>query len=189
MAKFDIHTIETAPAGSKPLLEASQKAYGMVPNLHGVMAESSQHLEAYQMLGKLIGDSSLTTDQTHVVWLTINVVNRCHYCVPAHTMLAKNDKVDDDVIEAIRNEQPIADAKLEALRAFTIALTVNRGFVAESEVDAFLNAGYTKANILDILLVLSHKVLSNYTNHLADTPVDAPFAKFDWTAPSVKAAE
>ena len=183
MVDFTIHSIDTAPEGSKAILEGAQKSLGFVPNLYGVFAESPETLEAYQALSKLFSQSSLSTVERHVVWLTINVANDCHYCVPAHTMLAKNDGVEDAVIEAIRTEQPIADDRLEALRQFAIAVVLNRGELNDAQVDAFLSAGFTKANILDVILGLSHKVLSNYVNHFADTPVDAPFAQFAWDVP------
>lgn len=170
------------------MLEQSQSSYGMIPNLHGVMAESPQLLEAYKRLGSLFSQSSLSTTEQHIVWLTLNVYHGCHYCVPAHTLLAKNDKVDDAIIDALRNNQPLADARYEALRQFTLALADQRGQVSDAVVQTFLDAGFTKANVLDVLLGLSHKVLSNYTNHLADTPVDAPFAAFSWQ-PAAVAAE
>jgi len=188
MTDFPIHTLDTAPEGARPLLEGSQKSYGMVPNLHAVFAESPQVLEAYKTLQELFTASSLTTEQRHVVWLTINVYHRCHYCVPAHTMLAKNDKVPDAVIDAIREEREIPDATLEALRRFTLAITDKRGAVDDADVEAFLAAGFDRRAILDVLLGLSHKVLSNYTNHLAQTPVDAPFARFAWTPGGESAA-
>jgi len=183
MTEFAIHTEGSAPDEAKPLLQASKKAYGMIPNLHGVFAESPQILEAYQTLQTLFSNSSLSTTERHVVWLTINVYHRCHYCVPAHTFLALRDKVPEDVVDAIREERPIADTRLEALRQFALTLTVQRGEVDADQVEAFLKAGFTKRNIFDVLLGLSHKVLSNYANHLAQTPVDGPFAKFAWRKP------
>lgn len=189
MKLFDIHTIDTAPEGSRPLLQKSQQNIGMIPNLHGVMAESPQMLEAYQTMGGLAGKSSLTTEQRHVVLLAINVANRCHYCVPAHTMLAKNDGVEDAVIDAVREGRAIDDEPLEAVRLFTIKVVENRGFVDEADVEAFMNAGYSKANLLDVILIVSYKVLSNYVNHFAETPIDEPFAKFQWDEPEKTAAE
>jgi len=188
MVDFTIHTVDSAPEASKPILEGAQKSLGFIPNLYGVFAESPQALEAYQALAKLFSQSSLSVVERNVVWLTINMVNDCHYCVPAHTMIAKNDGVDDAVIEAIRNEQPIADEKLEALRQFAISVVLNRGELEDDAVQAFLDAGYTQANILDVILGLAHKVMSNYTNHFADTPVDAPFAQFAWEVPNRSAA-
>ena len=185
MTDFTIHTLESAPAASKPLLDKTQKAYGMVPGLFGVLAEAPKALEAYQLLGSLFANTSLTTVEQHVVWLTINFENDCGYCVPAHTGLAKMDGVPDDVIEALRNGTPIADPKLESLRTFTIQVVQKRGWVSDDDVQAFLGAGYTQQQILEVILGMSHKVLSNYTNHIAKTPVDAVFKKFTWEKPSV----
>jgi len=186
MTDFTRHTPDSAPADSRPMLETSQKNYGMIPNLHAVLAESPQIYEAYQTLQKLFTESSHGTTERHVVWLTINVEHACHYCVPAHTFLAKKDGVDEATIEALRNDRPIADDRLEALRQFTKAMVLKRGNVGDAEIEPFLAAGFTKRNVLDVLLGVSHKVISNYTNHFAETPVDAPFAAYDWTP--VKAA-
>ena len=180
MTTLNIHNIESAPQESKALLEKSQKAYGMIPGLHGVLAESPQLLDAYQQLHELFVNSSFNEDELTVVWQTINVEHACHYCVPAHTGIAKMMKVDDAIIEALRNETPLADAKLEALRTMTLSLTRNRGNVSQEDLTAFYAAGYGERQVLDIILGLSQKVISNYTNHIANTPVDAAFEKFAW---------
>ena len=104
--------------------------------------------------------------------------------MPAHTGLAKLDKVPDDVIEALRNGVPIADPKLEALRTFTVQVVNRRGWVANADVQAFLDAGYTQQQILEVIVGMSYKVISNYTNHIANTPVDAAFKKFAWEKPA-----
>ncbi len=181
MTDFTIHTIETAPEESKALLEGSLKGFGMIPNLHGVLAESPQALETYKSVGDLFSKTSLSKVEQNVVWMTINVEHECHYCVPPHTMIAKSAGVDDATIEALRADQPLPDTKLEALRQFTLHLVRERGAVAPAEMDAFIAAGYTKQNILDVMVGLCHKVMSNYVNHLAQTPVDAPFEQFAWT--------
>lgn len=180
MTDFTIYTEENAPEESKALLEDSKKAYGMVPNLHGVFAEAPGLLDAYKKVGDLFAASSLNKDEVTVVWQTINVEHNCHYCVPAHTGVAKGMGVDDAITEALRNETPLADPKLEALRTFTLSVVRSRGNVDDSAVAAFLAAGFTKRQILEVVLGTAHKVMSNYTNHLANTPVDAAFAGFDW---------
>lgn len=185
MIDFQKHDVDTAPEGAKAILQGAKASMGMVPNLYAVLAESPQILTAYMELTKLFSQSSLTTVERHVVWLAINVENRCHYCVPAHTFLALNDKTPQDVIDSLRADTPIADPKLEALRRFAKQVIVTRGFVAQSEIDAFLAAGFTKANVLDVVLGAAHKTISNYVNHLSETEVDAPFAKYAWTAPDV----
>ena len=188
MTNFTIHTQDTAPAGSKPVLYRSQEAIGFVPGLYGVLAEAPNAVEAYDLLATLFKYTSLTTNEQHVVLLTINYENNCRYCMPAHTGLAKLDKVPADVIEAIRNGVPIADPKLEALRTFTVQVVNTRGWVAGAGVQAFLGAGYTQQQILEVIVGMSYKVISNYTNHIADTPVDAAFKRFTWEKPTASEA-
>ncbi|TVU72670.1 MULTISPECIES: carboxymuconolactone decarboxylase family protein [Cobetia] len=180
MTDFTLYTADNAPQDSKPLLDNSVKEFGMIPGLHAVMAEAPGLLEGYQVLHQLFLDSSFDDEETTVVWQTINVEHNCHYCVPAHTGIAKAMKVDDAITEALRNETPLPTERLEALRTFTLAVVRERGFVEDATVQTFLDAGYTKRNVLEVILGLSQKVMSNYTNHLANTPIDAPFKNFEW---------
>ena len=180
MTTLKIQTIETAPEGSKSLLENSNKAYGMIPGLHGVLASSPQILEAYQTLHELFTKTSFNPEELTVVWQAINVEHACHYCVPAHTGIAKMMKVDDNITEALRNETPLEDEKLEALRTMTLTIVRNRGHVTQEDLNTFYEAGYGEAQVLEIILGLSQKVISNYTNHIANTPVDAPFQAYAW---------
>ncbi|NJB81364.1 carboxymuconolactone decarboxylase family protein [Wenyingzhuangia aestuarii] len=181
MTTLKIHNLETAPEASKPFIEKSQKAYGMIPGLHGVLAGAPKIFEAYQTLHELFTETSFNEDELTVVWQTINVEHACHYCVPAHTGIAKMMKVDDEITEALRNETPLADAKLEALRTMTLTIVRNRGHVSQEDLEAFYAAGYGEQQVLEIILGLSQKVISNYTNHIANTPVDAPFQGFAWS--------
>lgn len=180
MTSLKIQSIESAPEASKSLLENSQKAYGMIPGLHGVLAGAPELLDAYQKLHELFVNTSFNNDELTVVWQSINVEHACHYCVPAHTGIAHMMKVDDSIIEALRNETPLEDSKLEALRTMTLSITRNRGNVSQEELEAFYAAGYGERQVLEIILGLSQKVISNYTNHIANTPVDAAFEKFAW---------
>lgn len=180
MSNFPIHTLETAPEKSKPFLENSLKSFGMIPGLHGALAESPGLLEAYQMLHKLFTESSFNNEEQTVVWQTINVEHECHYCVPAHTGIAHMMKVDPAITEALRNKTTLPTEMLQALHEFTLSLVRNRGRVSEQELEAFYAAGYAQRQVLDIILGISQKVISNYTNHLAETPVDDAFKKFAW---------
>ena len=180
MTEFTSHTEDTAPEASKPLLADSMKTYGMMPGLHAVMAEAPGLLEAYKTVGDLFVNSSFDKDEITVVWQSINVEHACHYCVPAHTGIAISMGVSDDISDALRNETPLPNACLEALRTFTLSVVRDRGNVDDSAVQAFLDAGFTRRQILEVILGVSQKVMSNYTNHLANTPVDAPFRKLAW---------
>jgi alkylhydroperoxidase family enzyme len=103
------------------------------------------------------------------------------YCVAAHSVIAGMQQVPGDVVGAIREGKPIADAKLEALRRFTSAVTKTRGRPAEDDSRAFLATGFTQAQILEVVLGVGMKTLSNYTNHIAGTPLDSAFAKAAWS--------
>ncbi|BBM01383.1 alkyl hydroperoxide reductase AhpD [Microbulbifer sp. GL-2] len=178
MKEFQVYDLDSAPEGSRPLLQKSIKAFGSIPNLHGVMAESPQALAAYQDLHQLFIDSAFNAEEMTVVWQTINVEHNCHYCVPAHSAIAKAMKVDDAINEALRNKTPLPTEKLEVLRETTLAIVRERGVVSDEVLERFYGAGYNRQNMLDIIVGVAQKVMSNYINHLADTPVDAQFASF-----------
>lgn len=180
MAEFTLHDKQSAPAESQPLLDSSVEAFGMVPGLHAVMAEAPGLLEGYQRLHQLFLDSSFNDEEVTVVWQAINVEHACHYCVPAHTGIAKSMQVDDAITNALRDEIPLPTAHLEALRDFTLAVVRGRGHVDGAAIQAFLDIGFTRRQVLEVVLACAQKVMSNYTNHLADTPIDKPFQKFAW---------
>ncbi len=180
MRKFDVHTRDTASAKSAELLLNAEKALGFIPNLVGILAESPAALNGYLTLGQIFDESSFSPTERQVVILATSRFNECRYCVAAHSVVADLQKVTADVIEAIRNDRPITDSKLEALRTFTTALVENRGWVTEDETAAFVAAGYSKAHMLEVILGISFKTLSNYANHVADTPLDHAFALKAW---------
>ncbi|WED25399.1 carboxymuconolactone decarboxylase family protein [Vibrio sp. DW001] len=180
MTEFTLHTVETAPEASKTLLEGSIKAFGMLPGLHAVMAESPELLEGYQTLHKLFSDSSFNAEELTVVWQTINVEHECHYCVPAHTGIANMMKVDPALTEALRNKGKMTTAKLQVLHDTTLLMVRDRGVISNADIETFFAAGYGQRQLLEIVLGLSQKIMSNYTNHLANTPVDKAFEKLLW---------
>ena len=180
MTTFPRHTAETAPEAAKERLIASEKAYGFLPGLYQVMADAPQLLETYQRTHEAFVSTSFDNTELTVVWQSINVEHACHYCVPAHTGIAKSMKVSDEVIDALRDETALPDDKLEALRTFTLKMMRQHGNLSEEDVKTFLDAGYQQRHVLEVILGLAQKVMSNYTNHLAETPVDKPFEKFSW---------
>tara|TARA_Y100000766_G_C18773114_1_gene539325 strand:+ start:411 stop:971 length:561 start_codon:yes stop_codon:yes gene_type:complete len=180
MSRFTLHDKNSAPEAALPLIEKSEKGFGRLPGLHAVMAEAPALLDGYQVLHGLFQQTSFNADELTVVWQTINVEHECHYCVPAHTGIAKMMKVSDEIIDALRNETPLPDSKLEALRTFTLAMVRERGNVSEADLDAFFAAGYGQRQVLEVILGLAQKVMSNYTNHVAQTPVDSVFEQYRW---------
>ena len=184
MSAFTIHTSETAPAASQVALDQAKAKYGMVPNLIGGLAESAPAAEAYLALSELAGRTSFTPTERHVIWFTINAEHECHYCMAAHTAIAHSEAIEQSVIDTAREVGRYDDPRLETLRQFTLQMVQQRGWVPEEDVQAFLDAGFTRAQVLEVVTLIAHKTISNYTNHLLETPVDPPFAKFEWTAPA-----
>lgn len=180
MTAFPLHTHETAPQTSQPLLDKAKAAYGFVPNLLAGMAEAPALLEGYMTLNKIFGKSALSETERQIILMTNNRLNGCSYCMAAHTTISKGAGVPADVIESLRQGAAIADPKLEALRQFAAKVNETRGWVAQADLEAFLAAGYTQQTVLEVILGTSLKVMSNYTNHLAKTPVDAAFQKDTW---------
>lgn len=177
---FPSHDLDTAPEASKPLLANSQKAFGRLPGLHKVLAESPQAYEAYQLLHKLFTETDFDADELTVVWQSINVEHSCHYCVPAHTGIAKMMKVSEEITDALRNETPLPSIKLEALRTFAIQMVRERGNATDAQIETFFSAGYSHRAVLDVILGIAQKTMSNYVNHVATTPVDEVFQPLKW---------
>jgi len=180
MTSFKIHDETTAPEEIQDFLSQTKKRNGFIPNLHAIMSESPSLLKGYRELNDLFLKSSLNRDEITVVWQSVNVENNCHYCVPAHTMVAKGMKIDEEITEALRNETPLPNAKLEALRTFTLKMVRNHGVFNDKDVQDFLDAGFTNQNMLEVILGVAMKTMSNYTNHLAQTPLDTPFQSVAW---------
>lgn len=185
MSTFKLHTLATAPTGSLPILEAANKGLGFIPNLYAHLAEAPVALEAYKQLGALLEKSSLTPEEQQIVLIAVSIENRCEYCVAAHSFLARNlIKVDSQRVDALRGQSCLQDKKLNSLVAFTRAVVRERGWVVGGqELIDFFSAGYTQQNALEVVLGVAMKTLSNYTNHLTNTPLDAAFANEAWIAP------
>jgi uncharacterized peroxidase-related enzyme len=183
MKSFAVHSETTAPEGSREMLAAVSKGLGFVPNLMGVLAGAPAALEAYLTLSKLFDSTSLTTAERQVVLLSVSFENGCDYCMAAHSGLALMQGVPGDVVGALRDGTPISEARLEALRTFTASVTRRRATVPEAEVEAFIAAGFSRQQLLEVLVGVTQKTLSNYVNHLAHTPLDAAFKAHQWSHP------
>jgi uncharacterized peroxidase-related enzyme len=175
-------TVEDADPQAREVLEQTQAKMGMVPNMYGVMANSPAMLQSYAQGYSLFREKAgFTPAEQEVVFLTISRENECHYCMAAHSFVADNiSKVPKEVTDAIRNDDAIVDRKIAELRDFTRTMVVSRGHPNQDDVSAFVQAGYSESHILDIILAISVKTISNYANHVFDTPVDAAFKGRSW---------
>ena len=177
------HTVNSESPRIRGVLEQAQKQVGFIPNMYARMVNSPGLLETYLTgYDRFRKESGFTPAEQEVVFLTISRENGCHYCVAAHSFLAdKKSGVPPAVTDAIRDGRPVPDAKLRALSEFTRALLAKRGWSDRADADAFLAAGYTERHILEIILAVAVKTLSNWSNHVFDTPVDEMFAAREWS--------
>lgn len=180
--RFPLHDAASAPE-AQAVFDRAVQTFGLVPNLIRKMASAPALAEAYLALNDLLQKTSLSPTEQGVLLLTVSRYHECGYCMAAHSMTGRMTGVPDDVIAALREDRVIEDPKLEALRQFACALLEQRGWVDEPTQQAFLDTGHTPAQMLEVILAIGLKTLSNYTNHLAGTPVDEPMAGERWNAP------
>ena len=179
---FVIHDIASAPEATKPVLQWYVENFGFVPRLGGVMAESpALGLSYWQLQQNLEEKGALTPAEDNVVQMAIAFENQCQYCVAGHTMAGKMFfGSSDEALAALRTGSDLPAAKRDALRAFALAVAESKGRVTDTQLQAFLDAGYTRRQSLDVVANVAAKVMSNYTNQLARTPLDdalAPLAE------------
>jgi AhpD family alkylhydroperoxidase len=154
----------------------------MIPNMYRAMANQPVLLKSYMDAYKgFRTQSSFSFLEQEVVFLTISVENNCSYCMAAHSIIADLvSKVPPNITDAIRNGTEIPDAKIKSLREFTSIMLNKRGNPSEEDVRLFFENGYNEKHILDIILAISIKTISNYTNHIFHTEIDTAFKTREW---------
>ena len=169
-------TIESAPADSRATLEGIKKGFGFIPNLMATFANSPAVLNGYMGLDAAWEKSSLTPKERQLVLLTTSVANQCPYCIAAHSTILKGMmKVDPQIVAAIRAQQSVTDTKLAALVQFTREAVNERGHVSERTKINFLEAGYQAPAMMEVLVGIALKTISNYLDHLNPTTIDDAF--------------
>lgn len=174
--------IENSSPRAKEVLEKALQQVGFIPNMYAYMVNAPGLLDTYLFgYNRFRTESGLTPVEQEVVFLTISRENGCHYCVAAHSVIAdKFSNVPPEVTDAIRNGTEISDTRLNALSRITKVMLNTRGRPCKSEVAAFIAAGYKETDVLSILLAISVKTISNYANHLFETPLDDMFKPRKW---------
>ncbi len=175
MTNFNVYTSASAPEKSKGVLKSWQERLGFLPNVIGVMAESPALLKGYSELWNSFDGGTFSPAERTVVNMTIDALNDCSYCVAAHTTIGEKAGIPKDVLTALREEKPLKDARLEALRVFVISVMKKMGRADERDLNAFYKAGYTKAHVLEVILGVSLITIGNYVNHIASPELDKAF--------------
>lgn len=178
---YEVKTIENAPENAKATLQAAKTAYGFLPNLLGTMAHHPALLNNYwEGSANLAANSTLTAKEQQIAYLAASYENNCHYCMAAHTSIGQMHKIDQEILDALREGRTLPDAKLEALSQYVKATTIKRGRVSQTDIQAFLAAGYSQDQLLEVITIVSLKVMTNYINYVAQTPVDNAFLPNVW---------
>jgi len=180
--ELEPQTIESANKISGDIMDTAKKTFGFVPNMYSLMANNPALLDSYVYSYKSFrANSGFNPVEQEVILLSISYENECDYCMSAHSFVAdKMSKVPEEVTDAIRNGEEIPDTKLAALSKYTRATVTKRGRVSEEDINQFLDAGYTKENILGVVTAIGLKTMSNYFNHITDTPLDDAFSERAW---------
>ncbi|HEX7385915.1 MAG TPA: carboxymuconolactone decarboxylase family protein [Castellaniella sp.] len=173
MSRLPIQSIESAPSASQERLRAAAQASGFLPNLLGVLANAPTALETYQTVSAINARNSLTPTEREVIQITAATYNGCGFCVAGHTKLAaKKLQLPQEVIDGLRGTRALSDPKLKALAQFTLQVIEHKGQVADAALADFRAAGYTDGQVLEVVLGVSLASLCNYTNNLAQTPIN-----------------
>lgn len=180
MPLYPIHTIASAPAKSKPTLEQLQQTFGVIPNLAGVIANSPKLVAAFLAVFQQVHSSSLTEQEIQIVLLTDAVANSCTYAVAFHTALARKEGVSSEETDAIRQRRTPTDQRFAALSTLAKTLIEKRGHVSEQQVDAFLAAGFTKEQILEVITVVAASTITNYAGSVANPALEDQYQEYAW---------
>lgn len=172
---FTKHTDQTAPYGASGVLAKIRERYGFIPNLAAYVSEAPGVLGAILNLTESFDKTSLTPQEQQVVLLTVSTLNGCPYCKTVHTALGRMANVDTETMKAVVAFEPLADRRLGALRDFTRKLVEERGWVKEGDVRAFLDGGYSKAQVFEVVMGVAMKTLTNYCNHIAGATPNPEF--------------
>ena len=186
MSNYPIHTLGSAPENSRLALEQLQQAFGVIPNLAAAIANSPKLINSLVGVFQQVHSSSLTEQEIQIILLTDAVANSCAYAVAFHTALALQQGVNAEEATAIRERRSPEDPRFAALSIVAKTLIVKRGHLSEEELDAFLAAGFTKEQILEVIAVVAASTITNYAGTIANPPLEDQFQQFAWQAQQQK---
>jgi alkylhydroperoxidase family enzyme len=180
MPNYPIHTIASAPEGSKPALEQLQQAFGVLPNIAAAIANSPKLINSLAGVFQQVHSSSLSEPEIQIVLLTDAVVNSSAYAVAFHTALALQQGVSREETGAIRQRRAPADKRFRALSTLAKTLIEKRGHLSESELDSFITAGFSKEQALEVIAIVAASTITNYAGTIANPPLEDPFREHAW---------
>jgi AhpD family alkylhydroperoxidase len=175
---FVDHTLETAPAAARRSLQATVDQLGYLPAPMARLAASPQLLDGFLKLSKMFESTSLEPLARETVIMTVAVRNDCHVCIAMHTAMLGGIGADAELVAALREQRPLPDVKLEALRTFTIEVMTTAGGVDDVALKEFVEHGYTTQQALEVVLGIGAYTLSTFANRMTKAPLDYQLAAF-----------
>jgi AhpD family alkylhydroperoxidase len=182
MSKYEVHTVETAPEASKPLLRNLHDSIGMIPNLAASMAESPELLKGFLTIREIFSGGSFTPADIQVLALTNAFENGCRYCMALHSSFALKEGISKETVTALRTGRSPQERRLGALSEFSRTLVKRRGHVSDDDLQRFIAAGYSKRQALEVVLGIAVSILPNFAHHITQCPLDGVFSAHTWTA-------
>ena len=182
MSQFPLYSIESAPQKSKPVLLTLQQAFGFIPNIAGAMAGSPVLIKAFIGVFQNVHAGSFSEAQIQVLLLTNAVTNRCSWAAAFHTHLALAQGLKPDDVAAIRAGRAPSDARHAALSLLAKNLIESRGHPAADAVQRFLDAGFRREQVLEVITVVAASTITNYTGSVANPPLEEAFQAHAWRA-------
>ncbi|MBI0331055.1 carboxymuconolactone decarboxylase family protein [Burkholderia plantarii] len=183
MSSFPIHSIASAPQKSVAALEQLHAAFGTIPAIAGVIAASPVLLNGFVAVFANVHSGSLSEAEIQTLLLTNAVTNRCEWAVAFHTGLALQQGVPQAEVDALRAGRSPDDARRHALSTLARTLIETRGHLQPAALQAFLDAGFDSAQVLEVIAVVAASTITNYTGSVARPPLAAPFDAYAWHAP------
>jgi alkylhydroperoxidase family enzyme len=180
MPNYPVHTIASAPEKSKPALEWLQQAFGVLPNLTAAIANSPKLINGLVGLFQQVHSPGLTEAENQIVLLTDAVTNSSTYAVAFHTALALQQGIGSEETTAIREGRLPRDKRFAALSNLAKTLIEKRGHLSEQELDAFTAAGFTKEQILEVIVIVAASTITNYAGAITNPPLDESFQPYAW---------
>jgi uncharacterized peroxidase-related enzyme len=180
---FQIHTLQTAPAGGVPALRTLEQGLGFVPNLAAAMAESPALITGFvDLRTTLAASGTLTGAEREIIALAVSIENDCDYCMAAHSTFALMQNASEEAVLAARAGDTPQDPKLGTLHRFARSLVANKGHVSGEETQALLNAGYSRGAVFELVAQVAHTTMANLAHSISQAPVDQAFAPQAWAA-------
>lgn len=178
---FVDHTIETAPEAARRTLMATEKRFGYLPTAVARLAEAPLLLDGFLKLSAMFETTSLDPLARETLVMTMATRNGCHVCVAMHTAKLHQLDADPALVTALREDKPLPDARLQAVRDFTHTVLDTAGAVPDEALEAFTAAGFSNRQALEVVLGIGTYTMSTLANRLTRAPLDEPMTAFAWS--------